>query len=85
MNKMMTNTVNEIKVKRNQLNNMVKMCKEDRKKSSASVMMMVEEGRQRLDCLFEGERKQRCEYEEIVMNLLDRTVDQGEQILRRIG
>lgn len=47
-------------------------------------MGLIEAGRARLEVVTEGERKRRSEYERIVLGLLDRTVDQGERIMRRI-
>ena len=48
-------------------------------------MGMIEQARVKLDNFTEGERKKRNEYDSIVLGLLDRTVDQGEKLLRRIG
>ena len=47
-------------------------------------MQQIEDARARLDASAESERKKRNQYEEIVLGLLDRTIEQGERLLRRI-
>ena len=46
---------------------------------------MLEKARAKFDLIAEKERKKRNEYDSIVLGLLDRTVDQGERLMRRIG
>ena len=46
---------------------------------------MLEKARAKFDLIGEKERKKRNEYDSIVLGLLDRTVDQGERLMRRIG
>jgi hypothetical protein len=48
-------------------------------------MSILEQARAKFEVFTDGERKKRTEYDTIVCGLLDRTVDQGEKILRRIG
>lgn len=55
-----------------------------RNEATGGLMGLIEAGRARLEVVTEGERKRRSEYERIVLGLLDRTVDQGERIMRRI-
>jgi len=46
---------------------------------------MLEQARTKFETLTEGDRKRRNDYDGIVLGLLDRTVDQGERLMRRIG
>ena len=48
-------------------------------------MGLLEQARVKFDALTERERRKRNEYDSIVLGLLDRTVEQGERLMRRIG
>ena len=58
--------------------------KRHRTESTCFLMQQIEDARARLDASAESERKKRNQYEEIVLGLLDRTIEQGERLLRRI-
>lgn len=85
MNKQFASTINDIKNKTSAAARDLKESKKCRRESTNSMISMLEQARTKFEALTEGERKRRNEYDSIVLGLLDRTVDQGERLMRRIG
>ena len=85
LNKAFGSTSSDIKNKINIVSQELKDVKKSRKQSNKSLMGLLQQARVKFDQVTERQRRKRSQYDSIVLGLLDRTVEQGERLMRRIG
>lgn len=81
---MLASTTSDLKARTGAVGNEIRATRAGRSDTKSRLMGLIEAGRAKIEGMTDVERKRRKEYEGIVLGLLDRTVDQGERIMRRI-